>query len=916
MRLVPGPLNTTQHETAIADFEASESVRCRADRGVWERDSGYRQVDPSKEPSPAIASRQGTTGFGFGSYGTDERFLLAEGDALFISHISNADTSAKLLERESDGDTTLMTDLGLHTGTDAHAGFTSIFQHRDRLYAANPEIVRRFKIDSNVVGFEGDILTKNYDPSLYEDYFTLADNYVERTLSVTGTDPAPSVTGGSPGAPATTVTAHDDGTVELTDDGTGWGPIYQVTAGQASVKTIPSGSRFVAIPVTKMTPESIFPSYSGADASGIKNRNPKINGAARTPAAEYIDFTLSVPGTAATVESSWFLLAGDTMWLVATATPGDYDGIVVSFPASYSGGELGLLIGNMYVMGEPMRRRANAFGGYDYDIDHAEDPAAWGALAGMGPDWARDDVIYYAFRGSDAAETEFGDPTFVQVRCRDLYLRDWFQEKESYELRVRRNPLRKEETTWTIGAFGVNPVTTGDSDPSRYLADPEADEREIRVVYAMGGPCPMMPQQVTLQTTAVLKKSDGVTDWDRVQFLRRDSATNTWYRLGLQNNTSGITQSDNYAEVSGQLLSLPFYDDLFDDRTAPNVDAVTCGCEWKGHLVFGDEQGRIYFSDQVDETEFIWRDYTEGGTLLGVDTQPRSLDVSGNREKILAVHGLDSLIVLTRRRAYFMSGPNAIGASGPYQIEGLKGTLGHCASAPVAGGLLVASDDGLYYLAVNPNGLGRAGDVALQNLTLGKLKDSWDWLIGSHTERTALAVAAADGHLWAFRGSRFLHRRPSGNWCSGEWATGMEAKAAATDGLGRIAVAFSDNSVGYLSDEFPTDGGVAADGDDGTEFEWSWQSKKFVADVVLKRATVIQMGDAEPMAAKATLYSEKNPDGYIVNLENRLTNVDVSQAGKGNGGGWFKAGLTGGAHDRVVRFEVEGAKGTDGRGRD
>jgi hypothetical protein len=395
--------------------------------------------------------------------------------------------------------------------------------------------------------------------------------------------------------------------------------------------------------------------------------------------------------------------------------------------------------------------------------------------------------------------------------------------------------------------------------------------------------------------------------------LRKDE-TGTWRRLGIDDNDGSATITDTNPETGkdgATDIGIQSKASATVTVYAPLVEDMLSACEWKGHLVFGDNAGRIYFSDQVDPSIFIWRGYT-GSLGSSDDYGPRSVDVGGNNDPIIGLVGGDQLYVLTRRRAYFMSGTTGATAQGPYLIGEGVGALGIRAYCPYQGGALVASDKGLFFVKVMTSLVGRPGEVVSENITIGAIRDSWDWLVGDDGSGACVAATATD--IWVFNESRFVHRSRAGLWSTGEWADGSSVSACAVDGLGRIGVAFDDSRVGYIGD-FKTDGSLTDDGLGGEEFRWSVTFRTDCVNMMLTRLDMQQMPDESvPSGVEVTIDTDRNR-GVNVRIPQGANNVAVPQHSGGAGTRWVSLSMSGAPSDIVSRLAVDVIRASDERSR-
>lgn len=820
MRLLRGlQLNTSLHPTSIGDGELQRAFRVSRDKLVLEADRAYRQVDPIKTPSPTQTPDQGCTGFGFGAYQGIERFILANGDALFAT---NVDTSEEFLERTTDGDTTLMDDLGVHAATDEHTGNSQIIQHRGNAYVINRTQVKRVGIETTS---DNETLGKSYDSSIYDPYYTLTDYLTRKVVSG-----SVSISGGT--AATATIT---DGAVRILDEHyPSDQEIEQYTVeinfGAGQTWPINNDTGYIIIPLKRDEDGALLPTYGTGGTLNTYYNHTYINGVnIEVGIQRNVDIIVDY-------EVGWVVNVGNTAYLIgyiSGMTGKTFSHIGFKFCAGTNGVPQKFTAGPVYLCGESVCGEGLA-----------GDPELNGNIYGFGSDPEDDDYQDYAFRGSDAGETTFGEPTLVRLRKSLLWHKSYFEEG---------SPTTAYKTVLASGT-----VAGGHS---------------------------------------------------HVQFLKLYDGS-TWKRLGLDVNDGAATITDdkNYSETSALTTVTGVA------PVPPPVEDVVCGTEWKGHLVMCDYLGRAYFSDQTDPSVFIWRDYVDGGSLSSDTTQPRSLDISGQNDEILAVHGLDSIYFLTRRRVYFMSGSNATEAYGPYQIQESGGSTGMFASCSFGNGILYASDEGLMFAQVQPNTLGRSGDVQVENLTIKQIEDSWIEFIGDADQRTRVSVVTGGGHIWAFRDDLWIHMTPAGLWSTGQWATGLSVTRALTDGLKRIAIAFSDNSVGYIG-EFPTDGGVTPDGDDGTEFEWIAKFKTFQPNAIVDRIDIQQFPKREPDGASVYLYSDRNSSGTQVKLLQNQVNVPVPKTEGGVGSRWFIPEVRGSGFDVVTQFGIDPMKATDERSR-
>lgn len=305
--------------------------------------------------------------------------------------------------------------------------------------------------------------------------------------------------------------------------------------------------------------------------------------------------------------------------------------------------------------------------------------------------------------------------------------------------------------------------------------------------------------------------SSALSGSDKIRLYRRERNTGKWRRLpntdgtyGITNVTSGTTTfDDHYMEY--ELAEFPEPDNPLGFPPADSGDInPDCVAFWKQSLVFGAKrqawQSRVGFP-----TSFLPSpddDFVLDANLASDIYRPVTEYVSDNRaEEIYAMVGQDSFYAVTPISAYAKVGDTPASAAAFRRLPGSRGTAGRRGVSRFGGGVLIGSQDGLWYYAV---GRGFSGDdngaLAEREETDG-VRTSWASLIGS--DGSALVVIEFNDEIWAVNGTSYMVNTRNRKWYAGTFTHSMKAAwsnrerglmmLTTTGKLMRFGTATSDN---------------------------------------------------------------------------------------------------------------------------
>lgn len=255
-----------------------------------------------------------------------------------------------------------------------------------------------------------------------------------------------------------------------------------------------------------------------------------------------------------------------------------------------------------------------------------------------------------------------------------------------------------------------------------------------------------------------------------------------------------------------------------DPLSTDAVTNVTCGASWKGSCVYGSRTGRVYFSDPADYRRVLWPSASVG-TLLGDETDPRTVTLSRDESPITGIIAGDALYAFTRAGAYAFVGQFAATAVGPILLD-VAGCLNTRACAEYRGGCVYCSDDGVYLLAMPPNSQGVSAEPQIVELTKN-MRASYQGLVGTDYDDVVLVTNL--GELWVLNGSDFMHLDKDGNWTTGTWADGCVVTDAVAHPYYGVVFLDDDGKL-RVTGEFETDGATAVEGTGGSAYTWEYRT--------------------------------------------------------------------------------------------
>lgn len=345
---------------------------------------------------------------------------------------------------------------------------------------------------------------------------------------------------------------------------------------------------------------------------------------------------------------------------------------------------------------------------------------------------------------------------------------------------------------------------------------------------------------------------------DYVRFYRKEKSTGTWRRLGQAANSGTPAVNDKYMEH--ELAALTAY-------PGPNLPAGFNGSAigvWKQCLVVGENKsasnrvGVAYISYVGQPNMFLPPpDDAEDDPPNEDDIdRGRSVYVSDNRaEPIYGIHGQDSLYFVTPLSCYAMVGDLPADATPPRRLPGSRGAVGQRASFGYGGGILVGSEDGLWFYSVGRGFDGTDNGSMVERELTSAVRTSWKNLLG--TSYSGLIVTEFNDEILAINGTKYLKLTREGEWVEGTFTDSMTAmmpvrpnglRGVYTTGGTTQFARFNSNSSGT---EYTTDNGTAV----------TWSYTTGVIDAPKNRVIAFELqGDGQP-EVQFTIYPDPdNPD--------------------------------------------------------
>ena len=347
---------------------------------------------------------------------------------------------------------------------------------------------------------------------------------------------------------------------------------------------------------------------------------------------------------------------------------------------------------------------------------------------------------------------------------------------------------------------------------------------------------------------------------DKIYFYRKEKGTGIWRRVGTASNSSATPNLDDHY-MEHELKDLT----EFPGFNLPASIKISAIGVWKQCLVLGENDsannrvGLAYISfvgkpfrylpppDNASEEPQDEEDLSRGRTVFVADNRA---------EKIHGIHGQDSLYFVTPYSCYAMVGDLPATATPPRRLPGSRGSLGTRASCGYGGGILVGSQDGLWFYAVGRGFSGEDNGSLVERELTQDARNSWKTLIGTDsTQWGNLTIFEFNDEIWCVLNTRYLKLTRNNNWVEGTFADAIE-----------VAVPIRDRGIRWLRQagkwDRVEDNGSGTDytTDDGTAITWSYTTG--VIDPPRTRLKGYEVrGDGTPTMA-LTVY-----DGAITNAK-------------------------------------------------
>lgn len=380
-----------------------------------------------------------------------------------------------------------------------------------------------------------------------------------------------------------------------------------------------------------------------------------------------------------------------------------------------------------------------------------------------------------------------------------------------------------------------------------------------------------------------------------------------------------LTDSEIILNPSTYPVTVLDFDPLTAADSGQATNMINCVSAF-GSLIFFGTDGQAYGSATNDPQLFFWPFVNPDLTDIAPNEVPRTLQIANNRglPVLVGVYQGSLLYMFTRKEGYTMRSLDTFAvADFPSKTEGCRGVVGTRAACAYGAGCLFGSDDGLWYVAVNPYQPTVGGETPPDALTeiTAQNRGLWSKLIGDATQRVKLVVQVAGEDIWCFCESRYIHidMRRGRVLTYGEWATGKQVSMARGDPKRGMVILFSDGTMG-VTGEYLTDGALDVNGATGNPPLWRWRGRRFTSPLALQAMRCVwenQLAGTQPSMGQITAFSAR---GSVSGDSIDFTDADgfgtkpfdpsiVSQ-NKLVGGDWFELELSGAAWDKVTRLEL------------
>lgn len=323
--------------------------------------------------------------------------------------------------------------------------------------------------------------------------------------------------------------------------------------------------------------------------------------------------------------------------------------------------------------------------------------------------------------------------------------------------------------------------------------------------------------------------NSGLTSADKIYVYRKEVATGKWRRIGSVANSGSPTVDDHYMEH--ELKDLPEYTATTLPRTV-RAEAITT---FKQSLVVGADR-QVFISAVGEPLRFSPSPDEALPTQEEEDdeTRPRTVYASDNRaEEVYGVHGQDTLYIVTDRAVYAMVGDFPADLTPPRRLPGSRGAVGHRASAPYGGGILVATTDGLWFYAVGRGFSGLDNGSLVERELTNEVRTSWKNFLGDLSSLVGddVIVFEFEDEIWCLHqtgsGTKYLMLSRENAWHEGTFAHDIEAVVPVRGNGIRWQRADSnfDRAIKDSNGDFYTS-------DAGTPITWTWDSGDVLSPLV------------------------------------------------------------------------------------
>lgn len=323
--------------------------------------------------------------------------------------------------------------------------------------------------------------------------------------------------------------------------------------------------------------------------------------------------------------------------------------------------------------------------------------------------------------------------------------------------------------------------------------------------------------------------NSGLTGSDKIYVYRQEKSSGKWRRVGSVANSGSPTVDDHYMEH--ELKDLPEYSATTLPRNV-RAEAITT---FKQSLVVGADR-QVFISAVGEPLRFSPSPDEASPTQEEEDdeTRPRTVYASDNRaEEVYGVHGQDTLYIVTDRAVYAMVGDFPADLTPPRRLPGSRGAVGHRASAPYGGGILVATTDGLWFYAVGRGFSGLDNGSLVERELTNEVRTSWKNFLGDLSSLVGddVIVFEFEDEIWCLRqtgsGTKYLMLSRENAWHEGTFAHDVEA-----------VIPVRGNGIRWQRDDSNFDRAIRDSNGDfytsdaGTAISWTWDSGDILSPLV------------------------------------------------------------------------------------